>query len=82
MNQPVIPLFLPRRVSEHSQLREWPSVPFRRRTLHAVRRRGGGSTDVMTETDAVVTSATPTVAPPVDPPAGTAPEQEQGTAAR
>jgi EmrB/QacA subfamily drug resistance transporter len=38
MNQPAIPLFLTRRVSDHSQLREWPSVPFRRSTWTTVRR--------------------------------------------
>ena len=45
MNQPVIPLFLTRRVSDHSQLSEWPSVPFRRRTWATAPRptRGGGS---------------------------------------
>lgn len=37
MNQPVIPLFLPRQVSDHSQLREWSPVPYRRRTLATVR---------------------------------------------
>jgi len=68
MNQPVIPLFLPRRVSEHSQLREWPAVPFRRPTLHAVRRRGGTSR-VTTAPEPAASSATPTTAPPVDPPA-------------
>ena len=45
MNQPAIPLFLTRRVSDHSQLREWPSVPFRRSTWTTVQRptRAGGS---------------------------------------
>src|ERR1019366_6257346 len=45
MNQPAVPLFLTRRVSDHSQLREWPSVPFRRSTWTTVQRptRAGGS---------------------------------------
>jgi len=43
MNQPAVPLFLTRRVSDHSQLNEWPAVPYRRRTWASVtRRRGGG----------------------------------------
>lgn len=68
MNQPAIPLFLPRRVSDHSQLREWPEVPFRRPTLHTVRRRGGGAA-VTTGASPAADSAVPTVAPPADPPA-------------
>jgi hypothetical protein len=45
MNQPAVPLFLTRRVSDHSQLREWPSVPFRRSTWTTVQRPtpAGGS---------------------------------------
>ena len=47
MTQPVTPLFLTHRVSDHSQLTEWPSVPSRRRTWSPVTRRskaqdGGG----------------------------------------
>jgi EmrB/QacA subfamily drug resistance transporter len=43
MNQPAVPLFLTHRVSDHSQLSEWPSVPFRRRGwVPAVHRGGGG----------------------------------------
>ena len=42
MNQPVIPPFLPRLDSEHSQLREWPGVPFRRTGFGSVRRDRGG----------------------------------------
>ncbi len=85
MNQPIVPLFLPRRVSDHSQLREWPSVPFRRPTLQSVRRRGGpddgvpdaaASAAVDGASSASPTargrSATPTTAPPVDPPVGAA----------
>jgi len=46
MNQPVVPLFLTHRVSDHSQLSEWPSVPFRRRGwVPTVRRGGGGGGD-------------------------------------
>ena len=45
MNQPAVPLFLTHRVSDHSQLKEWPSVPFRRRTWTTVQRPtpAGGS---------------------------------------
>jgi EmrB/QacA subfamily drug resistance transporter len=41
MNQPVVPLFLTHRVSDHSQLNEWPSVPLRHRTWVPTVRRGG-----------------------------------------
>ena len=73
MNQPVIPLFLPRRVSEHSQLREWPEVPFRRPTLESVRPRRTRSTDTSAAVPAAAqASPTPTTAPPVGPPTATA----------
>jgi len=42
MNQPAVPLFLTHRVSDHSQLSEWPSIPFRRRSWVPIVRRGGG----------------------------------------
>ena len=70
MNQPVIPLFLPRRVSDHSQRREWPEVPFRRPTLRPVRSRTAKAdrrVDVPGPAPTGV-SPTPTAAPPVGPP--------------
>ncbi len=39
----VTPLFLTHRVSDHSQLNEWPSVPSRRRSWASVTRRSGAS---------------------------------------
>ena len=43
MNQPAVPLFLTHRVSDHSQLSEWPTVPSRRRSWVPVRRRAAPS---------------------------------------
>ena len=69
MNQPVIPLFLPRRVSDHSQLREWPEVPFLRAGLHPVRRRTGRrGTAAATGARHAAGSAVPTTPPPTEPP--------------
>ena len=47
MNQPAVPLFLTQRVSDHSQLSEWPDVPTRRRawTPSSRRRAGTGGAD-------------------------------------
>ena len=42
MNQTLVPLFLTHRVSDHSQLSEWPSVPVRRRSWVPIVRRSGG----------------------------------------
>jgi len=71
MNQPVVPLFLPRRVSDHSQLREWPAVPFRRPTLRPVRSRTAAvrPSDDATAPVSPGVSPTPTAAPPAGPPA-------------
>ncbi len=73
MNQPVIPLFLPRRVSDHSQLSDWPPVPYRRRTFTTVRRShaqrsgsdGGTATPVVAAPAAPVAPAGTGGAPPV-----------------
>jgi EmrB/QacA subfamily drug resistance transporter len=45
MNQPGVPLFLTHRVSDHSQLSEWHSIPFRRRNWVPTVRRSGGRGD-------------------------------------
>ena len=43
MNQPAVPLFLTQRVSDHSQLSEWPDVPTRRRAWTPSSRRRAGT---------------------------------------
>jgi len=74
MNQPIVPLFLPHRDSDHSQLSGWQSLPPRRRGWHPVSRRRSprGSEDrddtggVSVERRPASGSATPP-SPPVAP---------------
>jgi EmrB/QacA subfamily drug resistance transporter len=67
MNQPIVPLFLPRQGSDHSQLEEWPWVPFRRATLTTVRRRHRAPTsEGPVEPSASATSTASPDSSPVD----------------
>ncbi len=70
MIHPVVPLFLTRRVSEHSQLNEWPSVPFRRPVLLPVGRRRESARRRPASPTGPRVVAPPTRTPPVEPAAG------------